>query len=821
MAFDEKWRRLLRRSLRVLAGLALLFLAAWLAMAAYVHAHRNEILANLTQQISREMRGELQVESMEPSLLHGFPYVSLTLKSVSLRDSLWGTHHHSLFECRSLFVSVNPFALIGGRLELRKITASDGSIFLYTNARGYSNTYLLHSRDSSKQGRAAIVSRFGLRNMQLWFVNDAKQKVFHFLVRKLDAEAGAPGDATEYKVSSHTHVYGMAFSTLRGAYLKNRELDFKLRLSYRHADKWLHIPEQNLRISGQKIRFGGDFHFDRNPPSFAIRLSSDKIACKTALAWTSDNIQRALSPYDFEEPVSLRISVSGLMKYHSTPLIHILYPIRDNTLITPLGSIEKLSYDGEYLNRARPGLGQNDSNSLLGFYHASGEWRGLPFRSDTLLVVNLLHPWVTARIQSSFPLAALNDAIGVRAIAFDEGQAETNLRYEGAIAPADTAPHRIDGHVRISHGKLRYLPRALALSEVNATLLFAGSDLFLRQVTLRSGHSSVAMEGDAINFLRFYFADPDKASVAWRVRSPFIDLRDFMAFAAPRQSKASSAGRRKNAATRLGSQLGRVLDAASFSLDARASRLAYKSFVADGAAARMTMTQSGIRIGEARLQHGSGVLQLSGSIRQGAGGSDFQLQSTVRNEDVAKLFAAFNNFGQDAIVAKNLSGRIRSDLKLRGQLTAAGAVRKNSLYGNIRFGLEDGALLHFGPFEKVGRFVFKKRNLSDVRVRSLQGELDVRGEKILIRPLAIQTSVVNMNVQGVYGLNGGTDIFIEVPLRNPEKEEASSIFGKLLRRGKGVVLHLRAQDPDGSGVRIGWDPLKHGRDATEEALQRR
>jgi hypothetical protein len=32
------------------------------------------------------------------------------------------------------------------------------------------------------------------------------------------------------------------------------------------------------------------------------------------------------------------------------------------------------------------------------------------------------------------------------------------------------------------------------------------------------------------------------------------------------------------------------------------------------------------------------------------------------------------------------------------------------------------------------------------------------------------------------------------------------------------VLHLRAQDPDGTGVKIGWDPLRHGRKAIEEAL---
>jgi hypothetical protein len=209
---------------------------------------------------------------------------------------------------------------------------------------------------------------------------------------------------------------------------------------------------------------------------------------------------------------------------------------------------------------------------------------------------------------------------------------------------------------------------------------------------------------------------------------------------------------------------------------------------------------------------------ISGLVNQAAPNNPFTLKATVRNADISRLFTSFDNFGQKAITAENLKGRVDVDADVRGNVTEAGVIIRNSINGTVSFTLVNGEINHFAPFEKVGRFVFKKRNLSAVSVKDLHGQFDVAGSRVIIHPMEIQTSVVNMNVQGVYGLQGGTDIYMEVPLRNPEREEARTPASWLLRKGKGFVLHLRAQDETGEGVKIGWDPMRKGRKATEVKL---
>jgi hypothetical protein len=816
MAIQVSGRRVLRRALRVLIGAFGTILLAWLGLAWYINAHKAEILARVIATLSADLRGDLRIRSMEPSLYRSFPDISLTLQSVSLRDSMWAVHRHSLLEVSELYVRVNPFALLSQRTEIKKITAAHGSIFLYSDSAGYSNTYLLARRDTAKKNRTALISRFGLKDVHLWFVNDAKQKLFHLYFENLDGRATRTGDVMDMHIKSDAHIHEFNFNVSRGSYLHDQPLHLDMPLRYHLADKHLEIPDHRIRIARSPVSFGGNFYFNRSPAAFNIRLHTGSIAYKTAVSWMSPNISRRLESYDFSKPLALNARISGVMKYRNIPLVNLTYRIEDNRFHTPWGDIDDISYNGSYTNEAVQGAGHGDDNSRIAMYALSGSWQHIPFQSDTIAVTNLLRPVVKARIRSSFDVPAINGLVGGQVMSFDKGRATADLRYDGGILPDDPTPYTINGYVRVTDAGFTYLPRDLAFTNAGATLLFKGDNLLFRDITLRSRNSSIRMEGEALHFLRFYFTDPGKVSLSWKARGPMVNLNDFIGFAGKRRA----APRRVSAArmTRIGRQLDRVLAASTISLDAQVDRMVYKRFTADAVIAKVVIAQTGIVLRQVQISNGGGTLGISGMVNQSAPNNPFTLNARVRDADVARLFSGFDNFGQSAIVAANLRGRVIADADLKGNVTEGGAILKNSLRGSVTFNLKDGQINGFAPFEKIGRFIFKKRNLSAVTVKDLQGQLEVAGDKIYIRPMTIRTSVVNMNVQGVYGLQGGTDIYLEIPLRNPEKEEAKTPVGMLLRRGKGFVVHLRAQDETGAGVKIGWDPRRRGRKATGEKL---
>lgn len=139
-------------------------------------------------------------------------------------------------------------------------------------------------------------------------------------------------------------------------------------------------------------------------------------------------------------------------------------------------------------------------------------------------------------------------------------------------------------------------------------------------------------------------------------------------------------------------------------------------------------------------------------------------------------------------------------------MTQKGNMIKRSMFGNVVFNLKNAALVNFEPLKKVGKFAFPNRDLANITMDKLDGTLALRGDKILISPMQINTSAINLNMKGTYGLTTGTDIAMDIPLRNPKKNEGIIDKDELaLARMKGIVLHLKAIDDGKGGMKVRWN----------------
>ncbi|HMK06774.1 MAG TPA: hypothetical protein VK476_04540, partial [Flavobacterium sp.] len=73
-----------------------------------------------------------------------------------------------------------------------------------------------------------------------------------------------------------------------------------------------------------------------------------------------------------------------------------------------------------------------------------------------------------------------------------------------------------------------------------------------------------------------------------------------------------------------------------------------------------------------------------------------------------------------------------------------------------------------------------------------------------ILPMQINSSLLNMDMEGIYSFGKGTEIFISVPLRNPERDRKITDQKELdKRRTRGVVVNLVAKDGADGKVKIG------------------
>ncbi|MCY1520960.1 hypothetical protein D9M68_557550 [compost metagenome] len=218
------------------------------------------------------------------------------------------------------------------------------------------------------------------------------------------------------------------------------------------------------------------------------------------------------------------------------------------------------------------------------------------------------------------------------------------------------------------------------------------------------------------------------------------------------------------------------------------------------------MKGNGIYFNQINISHAGGSLHLNGNIQQAGAVNKFFIRSTISRVNVKEFFHAFENFGQQAVTSQNLKGLLSAKVNASGSITDKGVLVSRAMYGQVIFNLRQAALIGFEPLQKVQRLAFRNRDFNHITIDNMDGTLTLNGDKINISPMEVNTSVLNFNMKGIYGFNEGTDIAMDIPLRNPKKNEGITNKEELaLARMKGIVLHLKAVDDGKGSVKIRWN----------------
>lgn len=811
-----KWVRVILISFICLIALLML---AWAGVAWYVKSHKKELLANITRQLSEQVDGTLTVSDIEPAFWKDFPNVSLRLKDVKLSDSLVNQHKHPLMDIKDVYLKIKTLSLLSRHPELEKLTVANGTIYLYVAENGYSNTYLLKKKGKKKKGgkKELELHLVSIEDIRFIFEHRERNKKFEVYARDIDARIDTEGDQWNILAETDARIEQLAFNLDNGGFLTKKDILADLRLIFVKTTKELKIPKQLINVDDEDINLSGAFRFGQRPVSFSLVIDAPAIPLKKGASMVSRNIARHFDKLELRDPLKIFATVDGKMSYPDTPIVNLKFAVKNNELNTQSGLLTEATFSGEFNNEGIAGVGHSDENSIIAITHAKARWEGIPFEADSVKIINLIDPVMNCRIYSKFPVSQLNKIAG-SAYEFSDGQADFDLVYHGPLRAQNTTPRSLKGNLNIRNARITYLPRDLEFRKCNATLAFSGEDLYMKDIVLASKRSVLYLEGTAKSFLSAYFSDPNKVMISWNIRSNLIDLNEFRSFLTPRKKTQLPPKARNRKIKNVNTQLDDLLAKGSMNLNMVVKKLTFRKFTADNIKANVDLLQEGISLKNVQVQHSGGTISLNGTIHQAQKNNPFEVKAQIKNVKVDKLFYAFENFGQQTLDAKNLQGNFSANIDIAGGMTETADIIPQAFKGKIDFELNNGALVKFAPLEAIQKFAFKKRNLSNITFTSLSNRLDIDRGKIIINPMTIESSALIINVKGVYALDKGTDISMEVPLRNPQKDRERIAQGKEPRKRKGIVIYLRAQDGDDGKVHITWDPLKKGEKELDEKL---
>ena len=807
-----RWSKITLKILGLLIGIVLV---TFLLLALYVNINKKSLLQNITQELNKNLNGTMQIGSMDPTFLGGFPNVSLRLNNVIIRDSLWQKHKHTLLDAKSLEIALNPLAMITGTIQIKKISINNAKIYLYTDSSGYSNTSIFKKKDRKKDSldedkdSSTEINKFALKDVDFVMDNQPGNKLLHFLVYDLKGAMDYSFSGWEGEVQLNALAKSMAFNTKRGSFIENKVLDGPFEISYEDDKELITVAPNTLNIGEDPFIIGATFDTSKEFTDFKISIEVKEIEWRNASALLAPNISTKLNMFNLDKPIAVNCTIAGSMGPGGDPAINVKAIVKNNGLTLPGGKVEDCSFAGTFTNNWVEGKGHNDANSAVKLYGFKGTYEEMSFSIDTASINDLNKPIATGVFKAKIDIAKLNNVIGDNMLKFRGGSADVSLAYKGDVVNYMITKPYLQGVIDVKGADFTYVPRKVNFKNTAISLNFTEKDLVIKNIRMQSGKSIVLMEGSISNFLNLYYNSPEKILLNWQIRSPELHLAEFVGFLGTRKPKAKKRTPKSN----FSDNLNEAFEMSKVNMNVKVGKVYYNKFLATDVNADLFLSESGIAIRNVGLKHAGGALKLSGSVTQQRDINRFSLNTTLSNVDIKHFFYSFDNFGLQSLTSKNLRGFLFSKTNLSGMISETGKLLPNSLSGSIIFDLKHGALLDFEPIRNVGKFAFPFRDLDNITFSNLNGKFDVNGQKITINPMQINSSLLNMDVAGIYSMTTGTNIAVDVPLRNPKKDEdITDKQERKERRMRGIVLHLLATDGEDGKIKI---KLNRNRDKTK------
>ena len=267
--------KFLRYSLRVVFLTIGIKAAVWAIFWAYVNLNEASLIAKLSSNIKERTRGETRIGGLSVSIFRTFPLLSLQLKNVLLRDSLYGIHKKDFLKAENIYLRLSIPGLISGRSPLGKIIISDGAINIVTDSSGVTNSYIFkpdQNHANKETDPYPFLPEIALRKVLFSFVNPLKAKFHQLAINKLNCSVKNRNELYELSISVDMLVKSLAFNTAKGSYIKDKQVNGDFGLIVDGKKKDLLIDDVQLEIENHPFFFKGKFRLDKASPDFNLSI---------------------------------------------------------------------------------------------------------------------------------------------------------------------------------------------------------------------------------------------------------------------------------------------------------------------------------------------------------------------------------------------------------------------------------------------------------------------------------------------------------------------------------------------------------------------
>ena len=784
------------------------FLALLLLGMGFFYAYQDEILERLKMSLNEQLLVPVYSDKIELSILRDFPNIQLKLtNATALESTSFSKKGDTLLHLEELGVSFDLFTILRNEIKLVKCSASNGYINLRIDRQSRRNFEILKP-DTQTHDFNLQLNKATFKEVALLYEDVRENQVFAFDLENVTLAGNIDNDNFE------AAFYGTF--QVRDILDHGNDYTFKYPL---YADVILSGSEGGdvLAISRGILRVNENLEFELNG---TLSQNYSRLQLKSERLNLADLIQKL--PPAFASIKKDRIRKGFL----------------DIDLIV-LNESGKVSYRG--MANLNDGMLKVDSSGIplkIEFKNAdfqSMNHSNLNYLSARVEQFNLNQDVFSAKGKCSFrwderltfqveshghlELSQFNDKIEDLNM---EGSVAFDIKSNGYFHLADTFAISSLKNISLAGSasckNVNLNSKELDIHQLNSGVLFDNNKAALSD--FQANINDLSVEGSLLvegwrNILDGHFNAP---SYKGNLTIEHLQLERYLVSDDTSSVELSDV---------LNYNLNLQTSIRNFSLD---------KFNGKNAQGHLRTENGRLFIDDFRMEALGGVASADVEMQRGSfGGARLASKGILEGIDIQRLFYEMNNFGQQAILDRHLSGKGNALFEASLELDSDYKVVLPSVEVEADVTIAEGELIEYEPLYSipkiieeqplVGLFIrldeFEKK-LHHIYFKDLSNHITVKDEIVFIPAMSVSSSALDIDLQGKHSFTNEVDYYIRFNLKDVliKKRNQETEFGWIRDDGTGNQMMFIRVFGNGADPKVELDKERSRKYRNSEVKKR-
>ena len=748
----------MKKALKILIAVLLVFIGISASLFFYFQKNIQPILV---AEINKSLAVRVSVDDITVTRIQDFPKIGVRLSNISVEESI-PFYKDKLIQANELNLYVNLVKLYQGKYVIDEVSIRGGTINI-VDLDNSNNYDIIKSSDDKKSTSISFeIDQLKLLNCYVKYNHTPSKTKINGFTSSSNIGIKYNNSSTFLKIKSNLKNLNLLVN--KDGYVNDKNVSLNTKIIVNTNLKTISIEPSSLNIENINLSTHGKINYNESS-LVDIKFKNGRTDAKELIRVLPTNLKKSFDNFNLEGNLAIDGFINGNSSKNGKLSIGFDYMLTNGNLMLKENKIgiNQLNAKGTLsipdidnirnskfncnLTSATNGSNQLEGNiEINDFEKLKIKWQGGAQLDPVFINKFIANP-------NFIPTNGI--------IKFDG-----NLSFIYDISLSKIAPNTLDynGSIAIKNIQGKVLNPKLTIHQLNTEIQSKDNSIIVQNAQIKYNQTQAILNGHIKNVASI-LNDNSQAKFIGNLEINNLNINELI-------SEDTTSKTEKNNIE---------LSPIQFELATRVNNFKVNDFKAKSINGTLISDKKSIRLEELKMTALDGTIDGEISIKNWGKNYLLDIQSELYMVNIKKLFSQFNNFYQNEITDKNISGILDGSVITKVILDNNYEPILPKLYAKSSITIKNGALNGYEPLKELSSFVHIK-DLKNVTFKTLSNSIEIFDQTIFIPKMRIENNALNLQLEGTHTFDNLMSYAMEISVAELLATKANWIAKKAEKR---------------------------------------